>query len=196
MRIQGLNPVLSETEVTGVNYSESVSVNDAYGYEAFINATFTTIAPLVIASTGWAFATDIITSVGHGITTGMVFQVSTSTTLPAGVSASTDYWAIYLTDDSFALASSLANAQAGTKLDFTDAGTGNHTLTIQTNVATFVVQSSPDETNWFTHDAMSAVSVVSAAQNKHFESAARFVRIAVTITKGAATLSGWVQSKG
>ena len=196
MRIQGLNPILSETEVTGVNYSDSISVNDAYGYEAFIKATFTTISPIVIASTGWAFATDIITSVGHGIKTGMVFQVSTSTTLPSGVSASTDYWAIPLTDDTFALATSLANAQAGTKLNFTDAGTGDHTLTQQTDVATYVIQFSPDAVNWFTHDAMSAVSVVAAAQNKHFESAAKHLRLAVTISKGAATLSGWLQSKG
>jgi len=196
MRFQGTNPILSETEVTGTNYSESINVNDAYGYEAFVKASFVTISPLVIASTGWDAATDVITSVAHGLKTGMVFQVTTSGGLPTGISGSTDYWIIYLTDDTFAVATSLANAEAGTKVNFTTAGTGNHTLTQQTNVATFVVQSSPDDTNWFTHDAMSAVSIVSAEQNKHFESAAKHLRLAVSIAKGAATLSGWIQSKG
>lgn len=197
MRIQGTNPVLNETNATGTQYSSAVQVNDAYGYEAFVSPTFVAVAPLVIASTGWDDTTDVVTSVAHGYQTGVVVQATTSSALPTGIAGTTDYWVIVLTDDTFQLASSLANAQAGTAVDFTDAGTGNHTLTQQTNVATFVVQSSPNNINWFTHDAMSAVSIVSADQNKHFESAAQYLRLAVTISKGAAsTLNGWLQSKG
>ena len=196
MRFQGDNAILSETNATGTNTSSAITVNDAYGYEAFISATFASISPLAIASTGWDDTTDVITSVAHGLYTGMVVQVTTDGVLPTGIAGTTDYWIIRLTDDTFSVASSLANAEAGTAVNFTAAGSGNHTLTQQTDVATFIIQSSPDNVSWFTHDAMSAVSIVSANQNKHFESAAKYLRLSVSIAKGAATLSGWIQSKG
>ena len=54
-------------------------------------------------------------------------------TLEGGVDG-TDYYVIRLTDDTFSLATSKANAMAGTAVALTDAGTGVHTLvsTIET----------------------------------------------------------------
>jgi hypothetical protein len=83
----------------------------------------------VAAYTAVNATTNIITKSAHGFNTGTIVQVSTSDTLPTGISASTDYWVIYLSSSTFALAETEAKAFAGTKLDITAAGAGNHTFT-------------------------------------------------------------------
>lgn len=97
--------------VTGKNYTAA--------FTALVNAddTFT------------AAADDICTAVAHGLLTGDgPFQLTTTVTLPAGLSLATNYWVIRLDDDTFSLATSLALALAGTAVDITDAGTGTHTI--------------------------------------------------------------------
>lgn len=201
MHQSGFDPVLEETYQTSAVVS-APTINDrrvnAYGYDLMLKSAFVAVSPLVIASTGWDDTTDVITSVAHGLYTGMVFQVTTSGGLPAGIAGTTDYWVIKLTDDTFSLASSLANAVAGTAVNFTTAGTGNHTLTQQTDVATYKVEISPDLTNWFTYDAMTPVSIISNSMaSKHFECAAPHVRVSVGITKGVASaLTCWLTAKG
>lgn len=74
-------------------------------------------------------ANDTFIEVAHGYATGLKGQVSTSTTLPGGVVAVTDYWIIKIDADTFKLASSLENALAGTPLVITSIGVGNQTFT-------------------------------------------------------------------
>lgn len=82
-----------------------------------------------------AATTDICTAAAHGFETGDRVQVSTSAAdLPAGLSASTTYYVIKLTADTFKLATTDALATAGTAVDITDAGTGTHTITGYENV--------------------------------------------------------------
>lgn len=82
-------------------------------------------------------ATDIVTIAAHGLKTGDgPFTASSDDTLPAGLAAATNYWAIYVSDGTIKLASSYANALDGTAVDITDAGTGVHTLTKVAAVAT------------------------------------------------------------
>src|SRR5690606_1450101 len=76
-------------------------------------------------------STDAISSTDHGYETGLKVQVSSSNTLPTGLSVSTDYWVIKSDDNSFQLATSLANAIAGTEIDITGAGSGTLTVTPQ-----------------------------------------------------------------
>ena len=64
---------------------------------------------------------------GHKLVTGMALQVSTSSALPTGLSAATTYWAIVLTSTTFQLATTRANALAGTSLTISDDGTGTQT---------------------------------------------------------------------
>ena len=61
--------------------------------------------------------------------TGTRVRLTTTTTLPAGLATATDYYLIRVTDATFKLATSYANAVAGTAINITDAGTGTHTLT-------------------------------------------------------------------
>jgi hypothetical protein len=76
-----------------------------------------------------AATTDVITRVAHALQTGDgPVRAFSDTTLPAGLAAATDYYVIKIDDDTFYLATSLANAYAGTRIDITSTGTGTHTL--------------------------------------------------------------------
>jgi len=63
------------------------------------------------------------------ILTGTRVRLTTTTTLPAGLATATDYYVIRVSDGTFKLATSYANAIAGTAIDITSAGTGTHTIT-------------------------------------------------------------------
>jgi hypothetical protein len=80
-----------------------------------------------------ANATEIFTvSPGTTFVTGDgPFQVSNSGgALPTGLSASTNYWLIRITDTTFYLATSKSNAIAGTNLTVSDDGSGTNTITL------------------------------------------------------------------
>lgn len=55
-------------------------------------------------------------------------RLTTTTTLPAGLSLATDYYVIKVTDTTCKFATTYANAVAGTAINITDAGTGTHTI--------------------------------------------------------------------
>ncbi len=63
------------------------------------------------------------------ILVGTRVRLTTSGTLPAGLATATDYYVIKVTDGTFKLATSYANAIAATAINITDAGTGTHTIT-------------------------------------------------------------------
>lgn len=79
--------------------------------------------------------TEIVTvadSSAH-LRTGTRFTVTSEnspSTLPAGLSESTNYFWIPLTPTTGKVATSLANARAGTAVNITSAGTGEHTLSV------------------------------------------------------------------
>ncbi len=69
--------------------------------------------------------TDILT-VANVYRTGAIVELSSTDTLPGGLSANTEYYAIRISDTEIRLAASLADARAGIFIDITDAGTGDH----------------------------------------------------------------------
>jgi hypothetical protein len=78
--------------------------------------------------------TDVITftstaSNPSNLLTGTRMRLTTTTTLPAGLATATDYYYIRVSDSTGKLATSYANAIAGTAINITDAGTGTHTST-------------------------------------------------------------------
>ena len=70
-----------------------------------------------------------VTSLPSNILTGTRVRLTTTTTLPAPLATATDYYVVRLSDTTFKLATSYANAIAGTQINITDAGTGTHTIT-------------------------------------------------------------------
>ena len=81
-----------------------------------------------------AATTDLCTAAAHGFQTGDRVRVSSATTLPAGLSAATTYYVIYVSANTFKLATTDANATAGTAIDITDTGTGTHSIVGYENV--------------------------------------------------------------
>jgi hypothetical protein len=84
-----------------------------------------------------AATTDICTKTAHGFLTGSRVRLTTTTTLPAGLSTATDYYVIKSTADTFKLATTRVNAIAGTAVDITDTGTGTHSIVGYENTVGF-----------------------------------------------------------
>ncbi len=77
-----------------------------------------------------ALTADRITATAHGLETGDRVFLTTTGTLPTGLSASTEYFVIKVDADTLELATTLANAIDGTQIDITAAsGGGTHTIT-------------------------------------------------------------------
>lgn len=98
---------------------------------------------LVTIGTAKAFAssTDLtyagaVTETTHGYYTGDVGRLTTSSSLPGGFALSTDYFVIKIDADHYALASSFANAIAGTRILPSSLGVGNQTLTLSADKST------------------------------------------------------------
>jgi len=82
------------------------------------------------ASTDVNTGTDQITVTANSeIITGRKVQLTTTGTLPTGLSLATDYYIIVVDSTHIKLATSLANAIAGTNIDITAQGSGTNTAT-------------------------------------------------------------------
>ena len=76
-------------------------------------------------------STDVIT-VGKNIKTGTpIVFTNAGGGAPAGITAGTVYYAINASATTIKVATTLANAQAGTAIDITTAGTGTHTCAVK-----------------------------------------------------------------
>lgn len=74
-------------------------------------------------------APGVVTRAAHGLSTGQIVYFTTTGALPTGIAATTGrYWVIVLTTSTFQLASSLANAVAGTAITTTGTQSGTHTV--------------------------------------------------------------------
>lgn len=83
-----------------------------------LDGTFT----ITIASPG------VVTKNNHGFETGDQVWFTTTGALPTGISINTVYYVIYVNANTFRLATSLANAQAGTAINTSGTQSGTHTL--------------------------------------------------------------------
>jgi len=102
-------------------------------------------------------ATDICTSAkdieSYNIITGTAVTLTTTGTLPAGLATATNYFIIHVSSTTFKLATTLANADAGTAIDITDAGLGTHTFaTVDPSTITHII-TNPRTANDFALDS-------------------------------------------
>lgn len=92
---------------------------------------------------------DLLLTYAQDWKNGTLVQFTTTTTLPTGLNLNTDYWLIRQSATTAKVATSYANYVANTKIAWTDAGTGTHTLTIRPRYAgvgveaLFQVQTAP-----------------------------------------------------
>lgn len=103
--------------------------------EAYPGAVKATQAPITLfhssyTSTFTANAgTDVCTATATVPDSRTAVYLTTTGTLPAGLSTGTVYFVIKASNTTFKLATTIANADAGTAIDITDTGSGTHTVT-------------------------------------------------------------------
>lgn len=107
--------------LTGLNAVVGKNYTAAFQALADLSAKVVTANP----------ATDELNHTAHGYNTGdgPIQFTNSGGGLPAGISALTDYYVVKFDADNFQIATSLANALAGTIVDITTAGTGTQTAT-------------------------------------------------------------------
>jgi hypothetical protein len=111
--------------VTGGSYR--TAGQNGFTLQAVVTPTGTSAKTFVDGDV--TVGSDLIAITAHGFTNGQKVAATSSGTLPAGLSA-TNYFIVYVTANSVKLATSYANAIAGTVVDITAAaGGGTHTLT-------------------------------------------------------------------
>lgn len=141
---------------------------------------------------------NAISETAHGYTTGLKGQLTSTSTLPAGVTTATDYFLIVVDADSYKFASSLANAQAGTAIDLTNQGTSasTHTFTPTSLAgASITLQKSNDYdpvTATGTWDAVEAATAITADGDiwiSDIDPEYRWVRHQYTLTAGRLSAS-------
>jgi len=145
----------------------------------------------------------------HGLFTGLKGQLTTSGTLPTGLSLATDYFIIAVDANTVSFATSLANALAGTAIDLTGEGTGQHTFTATSLAgATVKLQKSNAPYSELSSDAVwtdvQAAENVTADETNWFEYpnatitalTFKWVRISYTLTAGSMSTNNHVLAKG
>jgi hypothetical protein len=132
------------------------------------------VSAVVTASAAIDVTANSLTSVAHGLVTGTKGQFTTSSALPTGISALTDYFIIKIDADIFKVATSYNLAVAGTPVDITAAGTGNQTFTASTKAGSLQIKVSNADTpgaltttNWVSKGA--AISISGAAASSMLE---------------------------
>lgn len=90
---------------------------------------FNNISSVIGAVTISIASPGVISSTGHPFQTGDCIHLTTTGALPTGLSANTNYYVIYKDTGSFYLATTFANAVAGTKINTSGTQSGTHTLT-------------------------------------------------------------------
>lgn len=97
-------------------------------------------------STDVTIADGLLTAAAHGKDTGYgPVRLTTSGTLPGGLTTGTDYWLIVVSSSTFQLASSKANALAGVAIEVQDAGSGTHNMRATAQTLADQMEQSLDE---------------------------------------------------
>lgn len=137
----------------------------------------------------------------HGFIAELIVQLTTGTTLPAGLSGGTDYWVIVDDANTIRLASSRANARTGTAVNITNGGTGTHTATPTALSATLKLQyaaaKEPVEADWvdsglsiaIDNDPLIAALAASDVGYRH-------VRMNIATAGGSGSLTVDINAKG
>ncbi len=179
-------------------YSKTVDAVDCSSVVVQVSYSDAAPAAKTFVDGGVNTTTEKITITAHGFNTGLKVAATTNGVLPAGLSA-TNYWVIKIDADTIQLASSLANAEAGTPVNITAAaGGGTHTLTpaaAGSNVAK--MQKSVDGTNWV-DVASQTVTIATSTGSAMLEidnPNCPYVRVLYTPSAGAITLSAYLATR-
>ena len=99
---------------------------------AVSRTTYANLFAAIVPSKGTVTITiatpGVVTLASHGFQTGDMIYLTTTGALPTGLSQNTIYYVINVTSSTFRLATSAANAAAGTAINTSGSQSGTHTL--------------------------------------------------------------------
>ncbi len=184
-----------DTTRTAADIAETTSytIDLEKASSASVQAVYSDSAPAAknFADGDVSVADNTITIAAHGYITGTKVAASTSGGLPGGLSA-TNYWVIKSDSTTIKLASSLANATAGTAVDITSAaGGGTHTLTPATSSGNVCkLQEGNDSSNW-TDVSGATVTIATSSGNAvwNYSGSSRYLRVLYTPSAGQVNLA-------
>lgn len=108
--------------------------------------------PGSFTSSGVNTSTGAITVTAHGYAVGQLVTLTTTGTLPTGLAVSTSYYVIVVDTNTIKLATSLANANAGTYITLTGAGSGSSKVV----PTSYILKSIACEFEWIPNAAQNA----------------------------------------
>lgn len=183
-------------------YSKNLIWNTKPEFSHGIFLSYADSTPSAMTFTA-AAATDLITAASHGCGLGLVGRMTTTGTLPAGLSLATDYFVIPVATNTFRVATSLANALSGAYVDITDTGTGTHTFTPTTasglslqlswsmdGGVTFVNKFQMDGLYEWTEGALTPSTAATKWYDFHSHRHMNAIKLAISVTAGQITLTG------
>ncbi len=129
---------------------------------------------------------DTVAIPAHGYITDLKVQLTTTGTLPAGVTTSTDYYLI-ITD---AGNIQFAATAGGAAINLTTTGTGVHTVAVEGTVAGVItLQQSNDGVAYFDTSTTDTISAAGSAFNIETDQYQQFVRLKIVMTEGVSTVT-------
>lgn len=126
----------------------------------------------------------------HGLSTGLKVQATTAGTLATPLVLATDYYVIRVSADYFALATSLANALAGTRIAITNVGVTSTTLTpVALAGASVTFRKSNDAVNWIDIQTATSITVDGSVMIEQPNVSYRYFKAVKALTAGEVALS-------
>lgn len=162
-----------------------VDVSKAKCYGILLDLTVATAATKTFVDANVTVAADTITIASHGYYTGLKVAATTTGVLPGGLSA-TNYYVIRVDASTIKLATSAANALAGTAVDITSAaGGGTHTLTpAAISTASYKLQYSLDGVTYIDAGVTNNVTTTVQFLHEKVDPAFNFVNIVWALSAG------------
>jgi hypothetical protein len=187
----------SSTAVTNSTNGAAYDLTRYQNYHVQVNYTVNTPANQVFASTAVNTGTSQVTITSHGFATGLAVTLTTTGTLPTGLSLATTYYLIVIDANTVQFASNLANALAGTAITLSAQGSGNDTVVVTALAGGNVkIQSSCDKVNWQDiPSSTQAVTVTGSVQWPGSFANFPYMRLVTAITSGQLNIQAYFCTK-
>jgi hypothetical protein len=184
------------TDISSANNGSSVTISLAGADKFSCQAVYDVItkSARVVAAAATFASTDPdhpsqFLFAANGFVLGLKVRLTTSNTLPTPLLVATDYFVIPIDDNYFQLASSLANALAGTPIALSDVGIGNTTITpVALSGATVTFQKSNDGINWVNIQSATSITVDGSVMIEQPNVSYRYFKAVKALTAGVVDL--------
>jgi len=137
---------------------------------------------------------DTLTIPSNGYPTGMVGELTTTGTLPTGLSTGTEYWVISVDSNTIQLAASYADALAGEAIDLEDQGTDGAVNTFTPTAISggeILYERSNDLIHWEELDSSAITEDTNVFLDETINTY-KWIRITLSIDSGSMTVSNYI----